>query len=114
MADAPERIWAKIHGASTDVMSGQRGLLGAWHECQREGHTSYIRADLAAAMEAENQRLREALAGLELACDQLAATRTREVYLAMIDSGQQAALLFLDSHRGSARAALSSTEASHE
>lgn len=70
------------------------------------------RATLAAALtalQAENQRLREALAGLELACDQLAATRTREVYLAMIDSGQQAALLFLDSHRGSARAALRST-----
>lgn len=61
MPDSPERIWAKIHGASTDVMSGQRGLLGAWHECQREGHASYIRADLVEALQAENQRLREVL-----------------------------------------------------
>lgn len=61
MADAPDRIWAKIHGASTDVMRGQRGLLGAWHERQREGHVGYVREDLVEAAEAENQRLRAAL-----------------------------------------------------
>ncbi len=50
--------------------------------------------------------LREALLTLEQACEQLAATRTHEVYLAMIDNGQAGALLQLDCARRSARAAL--------
>lgn len=56
--------------------------------------------------DAEIARLREALTGLECACEQLAATRTHEVYLAMIDSGQGDALISLDARRQSARAAL--------
>lgn len=50
--------------------------------------------------------LEEALSGLEWACDQLASTRTHEVYLAMIDSGQADALLSLDARRQAARAVL--------
>lgn len=42
---APERIWAKVHGASTDVISGQRGLLGGWNERPRDGQIEYLRAD---------------------------------------------------------------------
>lgn len=56
--------------------------------------------------DAEIARLREALTGIERACEQLAATRTRDVYLAMIDSGQGDALMSLDAWRQSARAAL--------
>lgn len=33
----PSVIYAKVHGASTDVLSGQRGLMGGWYECPREG-----------------------------------------------------------------------------
>ncbi|WGG61825.1 hypothetical protein [Brucella intermedia] len=43
----PERIYAKVHGASTDVISGQRGLIGGWNEHQRDGQAEYVRADLA-------------------------------------------------------------------
>ena len=41
----PERIWAKTHGASTDVISGKRGLLGGWNEHRRDGQVEYLRAD---------------------------------------------------------------------
>lgn len=54
--------------------------------------------------------LEEALSGLEWACDQLASTRTHEVYLAMIDGGQAYALLSLDSRRQAARAVLAQKE----
>lgn len=59
-------------------------------------------------IEALNAELRELLQCLENANEQLAATRTREVYLAMIDSGQADALLALDNARRNARAALAS------
>lgn len=58
----PEKIWAKTHGASTDVVSGQRGLIGGWSEHQREGQTEYIRLDVHAwfitKAEAEFEHLR--------------------------------------------------------
>lgn len=41
-----QRIWAKAHGASTDVLTGKRGLLGGWNEHPREGQREYIRADI--------------------------------------------------------------------
>ena len=41
----PERIWAKTHGASTDVISGQRGLIGGWNENRRDGQEEYLRLD---------------------------------------------------------------------
>ena len=46
MDNAPERIWAKVHGASTDILTGQRELLGGWNERARNGQAEYIRADL--------------------------------------------------------------------
>lgn len=73
--------------------------------------TCGIGQDAAAAIAALSERCRvleEALSGLEWACDQLASTRTHEVYLAMIDSGQADALLSLDARRQAARAALTS------
>lgn len=45
---APERIWANMNGACTDLLTSQRELLGGWNEHQRDGQTEYIRADLAA------------------------------------------------------------------
>lgn len=58
--------------------------------------------------QAERQRdeLREALQRMEWSCEQLAATRTVEVYDAMIQSGQTDALLELDNARRAARQAL--------
>ncbi|CAB4326583.1 hypothetical protein [Brucella sp. 191011898] len=41
----PGRIYAKIHGATTDVISGQRGLIGGWNEHKREGQIEYVRSD---------------------------------------------------------------------
>ena len=44
----PKRIYAKTHGASTDVISGQRGLIGGWNEHKRDGQIEFVRADVAA------------------------------------------------------------------
>ena len=69
--------------------------------------------DMHEAITALSERCRvleEALSGLEWACDQLASTRTHEVYLAMIDSGQADALLSLDARRQAARAVLAQKE----
>ena len=69
--------------------------------------------DMHEAITALSERCRvleEALSGLEWACDQLASTRTHEVYLAMIDSGQADALLSLDARRQAASAALAQKE----
>lgn len=68
----PERIWAKVHGASTDVISGKRGLLGGWNEHARDGQTEYVRADRIEALErevAEAEKANRAMAqnGLDLA-----------------------------------------------
>ncbi len=57
----PERIYAKVHGASTDVISGQRGLIGGWNEHHRDGQAEYVRADLYAALEAQLAEARKAL-----------------------------------------------------
>lgn len=43
----PDRIFAKVHGASTDVISGRRGLIGGWNEHQREGQVEFVRVGLA-------------------------------------------------------------------
>lgn len=58
---------------------------------------------------AENERLRAALERMECCCEQLAATRSMEIYTAMIDGGQAQALLELDNARREARAALERT-----
>lgn len=50
----PSVIYAKAHGASTDVMTGQRGLVGAWSEHPRDGH-------VAMAPKAQADDLRQAL-----------------------------------------------------
>lgn len=53
--------------------------------------------------------LREALARMENCFEYLAATRTDEIYTAMIDGGQTQALLDLDAARRNAREVLSAT-----
>ncbi len=65
----PERIYAKVHGASTDVISGQRGLIGGWNEHQRDGQAEYVRADLYAALEAQLAEARKALEQAEQQLD---------------------------------------------
>jgi hypothetical protein len=57
------------------------------------------------------EALVKAAEALELACDHLAATRSREVYLALVDSGQSDALLRLDENRQALRAALAAIRA---
>lgn len=57
----PDRIWAKTHGASTDVLSGQRGLIGGWNEHRRDGQSAYLRQDgetLAGIVKAANDLCR--------------------------------------------------------
>ncbi|MDK4720086.1 hypothetical protein PH552_12100 [Rhizobium sp. CNPSo 3968] len=60
-----------------------------------------------AALREENGILSEALKRMENCYEQLAATRTHEIYTAMIDGGQADALLDLDNARRNARTALS-------
>jgi hypothetical protein len=70
-----------------------------------------------ARAEAAERRVRElegVLRRMEAACDAVASGRSREVYLAMIDSGQSDALLALDSARSAARALLPATQAEGE
>ncbi|MEN5248467.1 hypothetical protein [Brucella pseudintermedia] len=55
----PERIYAKVHGASTDVIRGQRGLIGGWNEHKRDGQAEYVRADLAVLSALEPSAARE-------------------------------------------------------
>lgn len=43
----PEKIYAKAHGASTEMFSGRRSLIGGWHEHERPDHHCYIRSDVA-------------------------------------------------------------------
>ncbi len=52
---APKRIWARVNGASTDVISGQRGLIGGWFEHEREGFVEYVRADAIGQIEYEKK-----------------------------------------------------------
>lgn len=75
------------------------------------------KARKAEALERENAEkderialLREALLGFEHACEQLAATRSHEIYTAMIDGGQAQELLELDNARRRARALLGGYE----
>lgn len=55
--------------------------------------------------------LREALARMEDCCEQLAATRSLEIYTAMIDGGQAQALIALDNARRNARGVLALSSA---
>ena len=73
-------------------------------------HAKKTRADLRTP-DPRTAALVEAARGIEWANEQLAATRTHAVYLAMIDSGQSDALLSLDARRQALRAALAAWEA---
>ena len=59
MDEAPERIWAKVHGASTDVISGKRGMIGGWNEHKRDGQVEYVRADRIEPLKREVKELLE-------------------------------------------------------
>jgi hypothetical protein len=54
----------------------------------------------------ENKRLRDALAELESACENLAATRTARTYHSIVQDGAEDLLLVLHQARVKARAAL--------
>lgn len=58
MTDAPERIWLLPHDGEQRCWCDHPDPSGMGHEDEAD---EYIRADLVEAMEAENQRLREAL-----------------------------------------------------
>lgn len=89
---AAERIWTDGH----DYWA---------HPTHKDDKTEYIRADLVEAMEAENQRLREALSWYG---EQARLAR-------LIHSEGDAGRRNLEADGGSrARAALRSTEASHD
>ena len=59
-----------------------------------------------AELEAENARLREALAELELCNENLAAQRSVRTYLSIIEDGSESLLLALDTARLKARQTL--------
>ena len=63
-----------------------------------------------AALKAENERLRSALARIEMACELLASTRPIAVYDAMIAAGQSGQLLELDNARREARDVVRATK----
>ncbi|MDO5606796.1 MAG: hypothetical protein Q4G25_16725, partial [Paracoccus sp. (in: a-proteobacteria)] len=54
MTNHPARIWATVSGASTNVISGQRRLIGGWSEHPDKPHAiEYVRADLVKALDTE-------------------------------------------------------------
>lgn len=58
MSDAPERIWLLPHDGEQRCWCDHPDPSGMGHEDDAD---EYIRADLVASMQAENQRLREVL-----------------------------------------------------
>ena len=102
MSDLVERLREEALEADKEAWRRMDG----GHEYSMGAMLADEAADRIEALEAANARLREALLGLEHACQQLAATRPHEVYLAMVDGGQSDALLSLDARRIAARAAL--------
>jgi len=87
---------------SVDCQSSTCGMSGPVEATKADAIAAWnTRAPIAGQAE-----LVETLLGLEQACEQLAATRTREVYFAMIESGQSEAMLSLDARRQAARQAL--------
>jgi hypothetical protein len=89
-----------------DIVTGNRKLATALTQA----------ADLLTQMEAREQAkdarisaLEKALERLEVACDTVAGLRTQEMYLAMIDAGQEDALSELGDARQGARALLNPT-----
>jgi hypothetical protein len=77
-----------------------------WREQIHGLRSSPTPASDIAALREENGILSEALKRMENCYEQLAATRTHEIYTAMIDGGQADALLDLDNARRNARSAL--------
>lgn len=76
MTDAPERIWAVPEYNCTVYMSGNSPITaqnGPFTHRRLGAAAAYIRADLVEALEAENQRLREALEAARLCLDFMAA-----------------------------------------
>ncbi|API52902.1 hypothetical protein BMW22_15875 [Rhizobium leguminosarum] len=93
-----ERIYLEPSPGADEDYGRQWCQHNVWDEA-----TEYVRADLHEVLIQERDRLREALKRMEDCFEQLAATRTHEVYAAMIDSGQGQALLDLDNARRNAR-----------
>ncbi|WP_132313658.1 hypothetical protein [Martelella mediterranea] len=56
--NAPAAIYATVNGASTDVMTGERQLIGGWneHEDDFRRKTRYVRADLAGDVQALHEK----------------------------------------------------------
>lgn len=109
-----QRTEAAISGMSPEVVVPPRGgwSMGSnhwenWQLAYRQKRAAEARAT---AAEANAARMREALEELEAASDALAATRSPQTYLSMIDNDRATdALNRLDAARKRARASLSNT-----
>lgn len=114
MTDAPEHIWA---GVLTDEYRGMTGTrIRVWGDDPRVGTDDpaieYIRADLVEALEAENQQLREALRPFGDAADHAIESVGKTTTLGVLGALAPYFVIWQDFNR--ARAALRSTEASHD
>jgi malate/lactate dehydrogenase len=113
-ADTTHPIYrdASVAAATLRALAKERDELAkALNERIRRWGDAIVERD---AARAEAARLREALAELEAACDEMAYGRTHQQYLAMIADGQQDALLRLYFARAGARAALPQKEPGHD
>ena len=111
--DLPYNTMPRVSGADGSLICECGNVSTDQDQWESDARLIAAAPDMHEAITALSERCRvleEALSGLELACDQLASTRTHEVYLAMIDSGQADALLSLDARRQAARAALAQKE----
>lgn len=118
--EAIEKALDEFDREVQEQLSAESERAGLWEEL--DVNASDLREVLALARQAEAlQRenaekdarialLRESLLGFEHACEQLAATRSLEIYTAMIDGGQAREFLELDNARRRARALLGGSE----
>lgn len=97
MTQTPERIWAWyfVPEKQDDV------IKGGWDDVHDRKSDEYVRADLHAALEVENARLREGLEEIDMRGKQYAADELADMARAVLD-GKDPETVFADLSDGEA------------
>lgn len=113
MTDAPERIWADGDETGLENFWDWSWARGSWNRTKEGvGEVEYVRRDLVEAIEAENQRLREALFPFADAADHAIKSVGKATTLGVLGAIAPYFVTWRDFSR--ARTALHSTEASND
>lgn len=104
--DTNPRLQKKVAKQKDRINEIEVALI-LWKKVASQNESRAQKAEARAErVERERDEAREALKRMENCFDELAATRSHEIYIAMIDGGQAQALLDLDVARRNARAIL--------